>query len=130
MKIDIRKLDVKKDERGWLTEAIKPGDVVEASFGLIHITCAKPGYERGGHYHKRKTEWFCVIKGEGKFFLKDLKSGDKKTLKVGRENMSLIKIPPYIFHSIKNTGKDDMYILAYVNEGFDPKDTDTYRELS
>lgn len=128
MKINIRKIDVKKDERGWLIEAIKSNDVGEMPFGLIHVTKAKPGYTRGGHFHKRKKEWFCVIKGEGELFLKDLKSGEEKSFILGENDMSLIGIPPNIFHSIKNIGKEDMYLIAYVNEDFDPKDPDTYRE--
>src|SRR3989344_4037192 len=111
MKIDIRKLNVKKDERGWLTEVIRNEDVNNSSFGLIHITTAKPGFTKGGHFHKRKTEWFCVIRGEGLLFLKDLKSGEERNLNLGEENMSLVKIPPLIFHSIKNTGNDEMYLL-------------------
>lgn len=128
MKIDIRKIDVKKDERGWLIEAIKSNDVGGMPFGLIHVTKAKPGYTRGGHLHKRKKEWFCVIKGEGELFLRDLKSGEEKSFILGENDMSLIGIPPNIFHSIKNIGKEDMYLIAYVNEDFDPKDPDTYRE--
>lgn len=128
MKIDIRKLDVKKDERGWLAEVIKTEDVGNFPFGLIHVTSAKPGYTKGGHFHKRKTEWFCVIRGEGRLFLKDLKSGEEKNLKLGEENMSLVKIPPFVFHSIKNMGNDEMYLLAYVSEKFDPKDPDIYKE--
>lgn len=129
MKIDIRKLDVKKDERGWLAEVIKPEDVGNSPFGLIHVTTARPGNIKGGHFHKRKTEWFCVIKGEGQLFLKDLKSGEEKNLKLGEEDMSLVKIPPLIFHSIRNVGNDEMFLLAYVSEGFDPKDPDTYKGL-
>lgn len=128
MKVDIKKIDVKRDERGWLAEVIKTEDVGNSPFGLIHITTAKAGYTKGGHFHKRKTEWFCVIKGEGELFLKDLKSNEEKNLKLREEDMSLVKIPPFIFHSIKNVGEGDMYLLAYVSEGFDPNDPDTYRE--
>lgn len=128
MEIDIKKLDMKRDERGWLAEVIKTEDVGSHPFGLIHITTAKPGYTKGGHFHKRKTEWFCVIKGQGQLFLKDLESGEEKSLKLWEEDMSLVRIPPFIFHSIKNVGNDEMYVLAYVSEGFDPKDPDTYTE--
>lgn len=128
MKIGIRKLDVKKDERGWLAEVIQGEDVGNSPFGLIHITTAGPGFTKGGHFHKRKTEWFCVIRGEGELFLKDLNSGEEKNLNLGQKNMQLVKIPPFVFHSIKNIGKDEMYLLAYVSEGFDPNDPDTFRE--
>ena len=42
--------------------------------------------------------------------------------------MSLIKIPPLIWHAIENNGSDDLYLLAYISESFNPKDPDTYYE--
>lgn len=128
MKIKIRKIQVKKDERGWLIEAVKSTDVGKFPFGLVHVTCAKPGFTRGGHFHKRKTEWFCVVSGKGELFLKDVKTEENRIINLNEKNMTLIGIGPYIFHSIKNTGKKDMILLGYVSEDFNPKDPDTFRE--
>ena len=127
-KIEIKKLDIKSDERGWLTEILSTSDSGNKPFGLIHVTTAKPGFVKGKHHHKRKTEWFCVIKGEAKLMLKDLKTKESRVIHLGEGNMLVVKIPPNIFHSIENIGNDEMYLLAYVDEAFDPKDPDTYYE--
>lgn len=128
MKIKIRKIQVKKDERGWLIEAVKSTDVGKFPFGLVHVTSARPGFTRGCHYHKRKTEWFCLIKGEGQLFLKDLKTNKEKKLKLTEKKMRLVGITPNIFHSIKNVGKKDLILLAYASEDYNSKDPDTFRE--
>lgn len=128
MRIKVKELNMKSDERGWLTEVLSSSDIDNTHFGLIHLSTAKPGFIKGNHYHKRKTEWFCVIKGRGKLILMDLKTKEKKEIHLGGENMRVVEIPPYILHSIENTGNEEMYLLAYVDESFDPKNPDTYYE--
>lgn len=126
MRIKVKKLNVKIDERGWLTEVLSSSDIDNTDFGLIHLSTAKPGFIKGNHYHKRKTEWFCVIKGEGKLMLTDLKTKEKQEIYLGEEDMKVVEIPPYILHSIENIGKEEMYLLAYVDESFDQKTPDTF----
>lgn len=128
MKLKIRKLDVKKDSRGWLAELILAKDVDGSKFGQLGITTARPGQTKGGHYHKRKREWFCVIRGQGLLTLMDVKTRKKREVKMGKNNMILVEIPLNTLHWIKNVGTDDMYLLFYTNETFDPKDTDTFNE--
>lgn len=126
MKLDIKKLDVKKDARGWLAEIIHPEDVGDPNFGQIHITVVNPGKVRGNHYHKKRTEWFSVIKGKGTLFLKNMTNGEEKKIAMGLEDLSVIKIPPMYFHSFENTGQDEMYLLVYGDSKFDSNDPDTY----
>ena len=57
MKLNIKKLVVKKDSRGWLAEIIQSEDVGKKRFGLLLITTAHPGQVKGNHYHKKKKEW-------------------------------------------------------------------------
>lgn len=129
MRIKLKKLDIKADSRGWFAEIIRLEDLGNKNkFGQIHISTAKPGQTKGKHYHARKTEWFCVLKGKGLLILIDKKTGEKKKINVTEDNMSLIKIPPLIWHAIENNGSDDLYLLAYISESFNPKDPDTYYE--
>lgn len=126
-------LTIKSDSRGWLIEILKkediPKDILKKGFGQVYLTVAKPGAVRGNHYHKRKTEWFCVIKGKGKLVLQDINSKEKEELIIGHDNMLTVKIPPNTFHKIENTFDEDMYIVAYIDEEFNPKDPDTYYDF-
>ena len=121
-----KKLKIRKDSRGWLVEILRNEDVGIGSFGQILLTVAKPGQVKGGHYHKRKIEWYCVIQGSGCLTVINNSSNEKKDYILGKENMSLVKIPPNNTHSIKNIGKEDMYLLVYISEAFHQSDSDTY----
>jgi UDP-2-acetamido-2,6-beta-L-arabino-hexul-4-ose reductase len=117
----VRSLKSYKDKRGSLTEVLK-GDQVKH----VYISTTKPNMERGGHYHKRKTEWFMVIKGLGKLSLVDLKTNERINLMLSGRKPALVKIQPYTCHSIQNIGKSPMYLLVCSNEVFNPSDPDTH----
>ena len=125
--VEIKRLEVKKDERGWLveilrSEALKKGD----RFGQFLITTAYPGYIKGNHYHTRKFEWYCVIRGEGRLVLQDNTTGEKEDVFLTEEELSLVMIPPGITHAIENTGKDILSVLIYIDESFNESDPDTF----
>ncbi|HJP19466.1 MAG TPA: WxcM-like domain-containing protein [Nitrospinota bacterium] len=123
----INKLDVKSDERGWLVEILRKENLQkEKGFGQIFVTVAKPGVTKGNHYHKRKHEWFCVIRGKGKLLLKDITSDESQEVLMGDENMVVVKIPPNVTHAIKNIGDEMLYLLIYIDEPFDQQDPDTF----
>lgn len=126
MKINTKELSVKKDTRGWLAEILRPEDVKVKQFGQILVTTAYPGETKGNHYHMRKKEWYCVIKGQAQLTLVDRKTQEKKEITMGDNSILLVEIPPNVIHSIKNTGQDEMYLIAYISEAFNPQDPDTY----
>lgn len=128
MKITIKNLEIKKDKRGWLIEIIRAEDVGNKKFGQILITVANPGQTKGNHYHKRKTEWYCVLKGRGILTIINRKTKEKKEIKMGEKNMVLIKIPVNHLHWIENVGKNEMMLLAYTDEVFNSNDPDTYKD--
>lgn len=126
MRIKKKKLAVRKDMRGSFFEVLRPEDVGNPTFGQVYITTAKIGETKGKHYHTRKTEWFCVVKGEGLLSLVDKKTNIKTKIKMGEKNMIFVKIPPNWYHAIKNIGKEEMFLLAYIDESFNPDDPDTF----
>ena len=127
--IEILDLEKKSDERGWLIEVLG-GDLPEGckEFGQLHVSVAYPGKVRGNHYHTRKVEWFCVPAGKGLLLLKDCENGETREVVMGVENMKTIKIEPGAIHAIKNIGEEDMVLIVYSNESFDPDDPDTFYE--
>ena len=129
-KVKIIKLDVKADNRGFVAEIVRDEDLENPNkkFGQIYVTTAKPGQTKGKHYHERKTEWFCVVKGKGLLTLIDKASNDRQEIKMGEDNMVAVQIPPNVWHAIKNTGDNEMYLLAYIDESFNPNDPDTIYE--
>lgn len=124
--VKIYKLEIKRDERGWLVEILKRDQLTTKPFGQFYVTTAHPGVVKGNHYHIHKNEWFCVIKGKGKLALQDIETKERKEIVMGEENMLTIKIPPKVAHGIKNIGQGMMYLLAYVDEVFNPQEPDTF----
>ena len=128
-RVEVTTLDVKKDERGWLTEVIRKEELVRSKeFGQFMVTTAYPGYVKGNHYHTRKYEWYCVLKGEAKLVLLDSNSGEREELLLNEHQLKTVRIPPHVSHAIENTGTEMMYLLVYTDEPYIEEDADTFHE--
>lgn len=114
-------LDMKKDERGWLSEFIKSKE-----FGQLFISKTRPGITRGNHWHKTKIEKFLVIEGEAEIAFRDIHSKKILIYKVSGNNLQVIDIPAGYTHSIKNIGKSELITVFWADEIFNQKQPDTY----
>ena len=121
------RLDVKKDERGSLVEVFKPEYIGKNEMrGQFFVSTAKVGATKGHHYHTRKTEWFCVIRGTGTLHLEHIETGEKRTVIMGESNMVTVEITPQFYHYLENAGTGEMILLVYSSEPFNPDDPDTF----
>lgn len=129
-KVKIKKLEKKTDSRGFVAEILRAEDLENPTqkFGQFYVTTALKDQTKGKHYHNRKTEWFTVVKGNGLLTLVDKDSKEKKEIKMGEDNMVCVEIPPKVWHAIANTDKEEMYLVAYISESFNPDDPDTFYE--
>lgn len=114
----------KEDGRGWLVE--NESSIIRDQMKHFLVSVSKPGTIRGQHYHKRKTEWFLVLKGRALIVFKDIRSLDEIRIKVDGERPEIIEASPLIAHAIKNIDNVKMYLLALVNEPLNQKDQDTF----
>jgi len=117
------KLDLKTDQRGALAELIK-----SEQFGQIFVSTSHKGIIRGNHYHNTKVEKFCVLKGKAVIKLRHIFEDEVLSYYVSGEQIEVIDIPPGYTHSIENLGNDEMIVLFWANQIFDPNKTDTYFE--
>lgn len=123
----IESLEVKKDERGWLTEILRSGGLANGTrMSQLFVTVGNPGKTKGKHYHTRKTEWFSVVNGNAKLYLRDVRTGDEKIVPMGENHMVTVTIAPHIAHAITCDGDIPFYLIVVASEDFDPKDPDTY----
>lgn len=125
--VEILDLAVREDTRGWVVEILRAEQIERPAFGQIYVTTAHPNHAKGNHYHQRKTEWFCVIKGRGLLALEDLHTHKRQEIPMGEGHMVTVKIPPNLAHGIRNVGDDLMFLLAYIDEPFSASDPDTIR---
>lgn len=117
------KLITHSDNRGDFVEVIKLG-----VGGQVSFSTTKQGITRGNHYHTRKIERFAVIKGKAKIELR--KIGTDKVLKfyLDGNKPSYVDMPIWYTHSITNIGNEDLYTQFWINEWYNPDDTDTFYE--
>jgi UDP-2-acetamido-2,6-beta-L-arabino-hexul-4-ose reductase len=121
--IILRELELKTDERGYLSEIIKA-----QTAGQSFFSSTKPGIVRGNHFHLRKIERFGVIKGEAIIRLRKIGTSDIIEYKVSGNKPSYIDIPIWHTHNIQNIGNTELLTFFWANEIFNPNNADTYYE--
>lgn len=125
--VTINRLEVKEDERGWLAEIVRKEELVRnQEFGQFMVTTANPGCVKGNHYHTRKFEWYCVLKGKARLMLADNQSEEREEILLSEHQLSTVTISPQVTHAIENVGEEMMYLLVYIDESFNEKDPDTF----
>ncbi len=109
------------DSRGELAELLK-----SPCIGQIFISRTRPGFTRGNHYHDTKVEKFVVIEGDAVIRFRHILGEDVIEYPVSGREFRVVDIPPGYTHSIENIGKNDMLVLFWADEIFDPDIPDTY----
>lgn len=116
-------LRLNTDNRGSFVETVKLN-----SGGQISFSTTLPGITRGNHFHTRKAERFAVIKGKARIELRRI--GTDKVLKFDLDGASpsFVDMPIWYTHNITNVGNEELYTIFWINEHFNPEDTDTFFE--
>lgn len=121
----IREPQVRADQRGDLYEILKL-----ANGGQVFFSTTRPGAVRGDHWHSRKTEWFCVVRGKAIVRLKPVDGGDTVEIPVSGASPRFVAIPAFHVHHIENVGSDDLLTLFWASEIYDAADADTFPDRS
>ena len=108
------------DERGIFAEMLKTKDSGQFSFFT-----AKPGVTRGGHYHHSKTEKFLVIQGRARFGFRHVVSDETHEITTSVNKLKIVEAVPGWSHDITNIGTEEMVVMLWANEIFDPDNPDT-----
>lgn len=114
------KLNGYKDNRGTFYEILK---TLES--GQLGISTTKPGITRGNHYHHTKNEKFLVLKGEAVIELREVYSKKIIQYNVSGEELEIVEMIPGYTHNITNVGDDEMVLLIWANESYNPSKPDT-----
>ncbi|HHL38947.1 MAG TPA: cupin domain-containing protein [Deltaproteobacteria bacterium] len=125
--VEIIRLRRREDSRGWLLKILMRHQLGGSErFGEIYVTTARPGESKGGHFHELTTEWFALVRGSGVLTLEDKTTGERRTVELSEEEPVTVRVPPMVAHTVKNTGRGMLYLLAYSDRPYDPEATDTY----
>lgn len=126
--IDLEKnypISLKKqsDERGFFSEILRT-----ESGGQFSYSITLPGITRGNHFHTRKIERFTVLNGEAKISLRKIGSEKIYDFLLNGDEPSYVDMPIWYTHSIANIGSEPLITSFWINEPYNPNDTDTYYE--
>lgn len=113
----------KEDFRGELAEVLKSPRI-----GQIFVSRTRPGFTRGNHYHDTKVEKFIVLEGDAVIRFRHILEGAVIEYPVSGREFRVVDIPPGYTHSIENIGQDDLVVLFWAAEIFNPDLPDTYYE--
>lgn len=122
--MEIKQLKRYSDVRGSLVENTFLKIMQESQH--FFVSKSKPGVIRGNHYHLRKSEWFYIIQGECVLYIEDRNTKKKEERIVKAEDDVIIHMEPNKAHAFKNTGNQELILLALINEVHDQDDPDTY----
>ena len=109
-----------EDPRGVFVEMLKTKDSGQFSFFTAH-----PGVTRGGHYHHVKTEKFLVIKGKARFGFRHIVTDEVREIFTSGDTPEIVETVPGWSHDITNVGDDEMVVMLWANENFNPAKPDT-----
>jgi UDP-2-acetamido-2,6-beta-L-arabino-hexul-4-ose reductase len=108
------------DPRGTFVEVLKTSDC-----GQFAYFTAGPGVTRGGHYHHTKSEKFLVVRGKARFRFRDLLTNETYEILVDDMVPQVVETVPGWAHDITNIGSEEMIVMLWANEVFDPNRPDT-----
>jgi UDP-2-acetamido-2,6-beta-L-arabino-hexul-4-ose reductase len=112
------------DERGVFSELIKIN-----TGGQVSYSQTLPGKIRGNHFHTRKIERFSIIKGEALIQLRKVGTKETVDLYISGDDPAYVDMPIWYTHNVKNIGTEDLLIIFWINEVYNPKDPDTFFEI-
>jgi dTDP-4-dehydrorhamnose 3,5-epimerase len=134
------------DQRGFFIEQLKRGDlddvgrpfIFEQPFAQMSRSLV---FARGGnppelikafHWHKKQWDYWDIVIGNARVVLVDLRPdsptcGTIQTLILGENSPRMVAIPPFVAHGYQCLGLENVHLVYYVTEPYDPADPDEGR---
>jgi len=108
------------DERGVFVEILKTKESGQFSYFTTH-----PGVTRGKHFHNSKSEKFLVIKGSARFCFRHIVTDELYEIFTNGNEPKVVDTVPGWTHDITNVGSEEMIVMIWANEIFNPDKPDT-----
>ena len=117
-------LKMNSDARGCFTELLKTDD-----HGQFSVNVMRPGMTKGQHWHNSKWELFIAVYGHGLIQQRKVGTDEVMEFEVSGEKLQAVQTLPGSAHNIINlSDTEDLVVLIWSNEVFDPEHPDTFAE--
>ncbi len=105
----------RQEPRGWAFTPFKHPELsgpIEIDWTSFHTVSMEPGTTRGNHYHPGVTEWLLFCGGPLLLAWQDPGSETIQQRLID-DHHTLLVIPPGVKHTVKNTGNQVLYLVAF-----------------
>jgi UDP-2-acetamido-2,6-beta-L-arabino-hexul-4-ose reductase len=122
-----RKILIKhiEDNRGSLKEL-----VIFKESGQIFYSTTKTNVTRGNHFHTKRIERFCIVKGSAKIEMRKIGSDQIISYYIKDSDNVVIDMPPYYTHNLTNISNDELICVFWMNDILKEQEIDdTYFEV-
>ena len=134
--VEVKKLEVHKDERGLLMEFLRNNDKMFNKFGQVYMTLVKKGMVKAWHFHEKQDDHFICVEGKALVALYDMRE-DSPTYKQSQDFILsapdlegehlLVKIPRGVAHGFTAVDCDQAKIVNTPTEAYNYDDPDEIR---
>ncbi len=123
----IKQLRQFSDERGKVMHMLKSTDEIFENFGEVYFSICNPGFVKAWKMHKQKTSFYCVIDGNAKIVLCDMREGSStkdniQEINAGEDNYVIVKIPAGVAHGFQSIGIKPALLANLATHPYDPSD--------
>lgn len=115
---------IHENESGSFQELARSHDL---KFGQLSYLIISPNCTRGNHYHTRKEEWFCCIRGRCEIKLTHVKTKSSRSIIINESCKKFIKVNPFENHIVYNPDPiENCELLIIISEEYDEGNPDTF----
>jgi len=134
--VEIKKLKVIPDKRGFLMEILRNDDSMFDQFGQAYMTGVKKGFTKAWHYHKDQIDRVTCVLGQALWVMYDARKDSKTYGEVQEVIMSdptvdgeqiIVKVPAGVIHGFTAHKCDEARIVNVPNNKYDYDEPDEHR---
>lgn len=130
--VQIKKLNLNLDDRGFLVEVLKETDVFFKPIKQTIYTETYPGVIKAFHWHKKQWDFWFITKGMAQIVLYDLRknsptNGETNVFYLGEKNLAVLVIPPGVAHGYRVLGNQPVGLFYHTSEIYSPDNPDEER---
>lgn len=127
--LEIKELKPHEDERGFFCELIRNSDGFfnKNKFAQLSHSMAYKGVFKAWHMHNKQTDWMCVLIGDIKLVLCDMRKDSRTYREIAEILMGekfgrkAVKVPAGVAHGYKIIN-GPMHIVYITDREYDPAD--------
>lgn len=117
-----------------MTELVRVDDpeMMVAPFGQVYATTLYPGVIKAWHLHRHQWDRMTCLVGRVELGLIDGREdsptyGAQMRMVIGDRNHMLVRVPPGVYHGLKNIGSSEAMIVNVVSTAYNHADPDEVR---